>query len=61
MPRKESLLYEQVATAIVQKIKQGVLKPGDKIPSIRELVEELNVSKSTVLKAYYELEAQGVI
>lgn len=39
----------------------GVLKPGDVLPTIRTLAEQLVVSPNTVVKAYSELEQSGVI
>ena len=48
--------YEQVAEKIINLIKKGVLKEGDRIPSIRQLSQELNVSVNTVKEAYWKLE-----
>ena len=45
-------LYEQIANSIRVAIYDGVLKNGDKIPSVRELTEELGVSDITVKRAY---------
>jgi GntR family transcriptional regulator len=39
----------------------GAVQPGDALPSIRPLAEELRVNRNTVAKAYAELESQGVI
>src|SRR6267142_836214 len=39
----------------------GNLRPGDLLPSIRPLAEELRLNRNTVAKAYAELENQGVI
>jgi len=48
---------EQVRHAI----ETGALRPGEQLPSIRPLAEELRVNRNTVAKAYTELESQGVI
>ncbi len=53
--------YEQVAESILNLIKNGVLKEGDKIPSLRQLSQELNVSVNTVKEAYWKLEDQNYI
>ena len=38
-----------------------VLKPGDKLPSVRELASQLAINPNTIQRAYRELEAQGYI
>ena len=53
--------YEQVADSILQLIKNGVLKEGDKIPSLRQLSKELHVSVNTVKEAYWKLEDRNYI
>jgi DNA-binding transcriptional MocR family regulator len=54
-------LYEQLADSIAQSIQEGVLCRGDKLPSVRHASASRNVSPSTVLEAYYLLEARGLI
>ena len=53
--------YGQVAERILNLINNGVLKAGEKIPSIRQLSRELNVSINTVKEAYWKLERQNYI
>ncbi len=55
------LLYEQVANRLESLITQGILKPGDRLPSVRKLQKQLTVSLSTVLEAYRLLEDRGLI
>ena len=50
-------LVEQVKTAVAS----GALQPGDPLPAIRPLAEELRVNRNTIAKAYAELESQSVI
>lgn len=50
-------LVDQVKTAAAA----GVVRPGDPLPGIRSLAEELRVNRNTVAKAYAELEHQGII
>ncbi|WP_245395665.1 aminotransferase-like domain-containing protein [Anthocerotibacter panamensis] len=57
----ESTLYDQVADRIAQLIQQGVLRPAERIPSVRKLHSQLGVSLSTVLQAYLVLENRGLI
>jgi DNA-binding transcriptional MocR family regulator len=53
--------YEQIAAEVIHLIKSGTLRSGDRIPSVREMSRQKQVSISTVLQAYYLLEAQGFI
>lgn len=57
---KESI-YEQIKTQIERFINSGILKPGDKLPSVRKLAEDLGINPNTVMKAYQELEKNGYI
>ena len=54
-------VYLQLADQIRYAAAAGALRPGDPLPSIRPLAEELRVNRNTVAKAYTELESQGVI
>jgi DNA-binding transcriptional MocR family regulator len=58
---RESYLYEQVVEKIAGLIGERVLRPGDRIPSIRRLSFQMDVSISTVLQAYLLLESRGLI
>lgn len=53
--------YSRVEQEIKQSIEQGIYLTHDKLPSIRLMSEQLQVSKNTVIRAYQELEAQGII
>jgi len=57
----KTFLYNNIALAIEEQIYKGVLKLGDKLPSVRILKKEYGVSVSTVLEAYYRLEAKSLI
>ena len=54
-------IFEQLKKQILEFITIGVLKPNDKLPSVRSLASDLGVNPNTVSKAYVELEAQGYI
>ena len=53
--------YRQIIDAIQQKIKAGDLKKGDKIPSLNMFCKQYGLSQDTVLMAYNELKAKGII
>jgi DNA-binding transcriptional MocR family regulator len=57
----DHFLYEQLAAELSQAIERGALRPGDKLPSVRRLAEERDVSVATVLQAYLRLENAGHI
>lgn len=54
-------LYDKVANGIRENIQQGLFVVGDKLPSIRALVEQHKVSISTVQQAYHQLELEALI
>src|SRR5712691_4767628 len=54
-------LYRQVAHSIEQQIGRGVLRVGDKVPSVRSFSRHHRVSISTALQAYFWLEHRGYI
>src|SRR6266705_1409672 len=54
-------VYLQVVDQIKAAAASGALQPGEALPSIRPLAEELRVNRNTIAKAYSELETMGVI
>ena len=54
-------VYLQMVDQIKAAAASGALQPGETLPSIRPLAEELRLNRNTVAKAYAELESQGVI
>ena len=54
-------IYLQIVDQIKAAAASGALRPGEELPSIRPLSEELRVNRNTVAKAYSELESLGVI
>lgn len=54
-------IYRQIVDQIRYQIARGVLKPGDQLPSIRELARQLPANLNTVLKAYDLLEREGLV
>lgn len=53
--------YEALAHEIAESIAHGQLRPGERVPSVREASRSRGVSPSTVFEAYYLLEARGLI
>lgn len=54
-------IYRQLADQVKQGVAGGLLKAGDRLPSVRDLALELTVNPHTVAKAYQELEREGVV
>ncbi len=52
-------MYKQVADQIKDAIASGELKPNEKLPSIREMSEQLEISVITIKRAYLDLETGG--
>lgn len=53
-------IYEQMIDQVEKMILQGVLKPGDPLPSVRQLSMEISVNPNTLQKAYAELDRRGI-
>jgi GntR family transcriptional regulator len=53
--------YIQLEQQVKHALRLGVLKPSDQLPTVKEIVEKLLLSPNTVLKAYRELENEGLI
>ena len=53
--------YLQLVQQVRQALRLGVLVPGDQLPTAREVVEKLAINPNTVLKAYRELERDGLV
>ena len=54
-------IYLQLMEQVKHGVETGALRPGDQLPGIRPLAEELVINPNTVAKAYRELEHEGVI
>ena len=59
--QSEPLLYEKVAARIERMIESGVLRLGEKVPSVRAVSRQQQVSISTAFQAYYQLEIKGLL
>jgi len=54
-------LYLQLMEQVKHAVEIGALRPGDQLPTIRALAEELTMNSNTVVRAYRELEHDGVV
>ncbi len=53
--------YMQVVHQVKQALRLGMLRPGDQLPTVRDVVAALAINPNTVLKAYRELEMEGLV
>ena len=54
-------IYTQIIDGFKEQISTGVLMPGEKLPSVRELAAELTINRNTIQRAYRALEVDGWI
>ena len=60
-PRDRTPIYAQLERGLRASIATGRLRPGDQLPTVRQLAVELQVNANTVARVYGELERAGVI
>lgn len=60
-PSSGTPIYRQIADQVRQAVASGVMRAGDRLPSVREMALELAVNPNTIAKAYQDLEREGVI
>ena len=53
--------YMQLVQQVKQSLRTGLLEAGDQLPKVREVTEALAINPNTVLKAYRELEHEGLV
>jgi GntR family transcriptional regulator len=54
-------LFEQIAFAVKEAVARGEVAAGEKLPSVRELAQELSINPNTVVRAYEALARDGVV
>jgi GntR family transcriptional regulator len=54
-------IYVQLVNGVSHALEVGTLRPGERLPTVRGLAEELTVAPNTVVKAYNELQRAGLI
>ena len=52
--------YLQLVQQVKQAVRLGILQPGDQLPTVKEVVGSLAINPNTVLKAYRELDHEGL-
>jgi GntR family transcriptional regulator len=60
-PKSGVPIYRQIQDQIRYGIASGKVRPGEQLPTVRALAVDLSVNPNTVIKAYTELERQGVL
>ena len=60
-PRSPTPIYAQIAARLRVAIASGELRPGDGLPSVRQLAAKLRINPATVVQAYRDLEADGLV
>ena len=53
--------YLQIVQQVRQAVRLGVLRPGDQLPTVKDVVGTLTVNPNTVLKAYRDLDREGLV
>ncbi len=53
--------YLQLAQQVKHALRMGILEIGDKLPTVKEVVSEVAVNPNTVMKAYWQLEHEGLV
>lgn len=60
-PRDGVPIYVQLVSQVRHAVEVGGLKPGERLPTVRGLAEELAVAPNTIVKAYTELQREGLV
>jgi GntR family transcriptional regulator len=53
--------YRQIVNQVIYGVANGILAPGERLPTVRQLAVDLEVNLNTIAKAYSELELRGVV
>ncbi len=60
-PRSGAPLFKQIIEQVKRSVATGMLKPGEQLPTVRELAEEHSINPNTIAKAYQNLEVMGLV
>lgn len=60
-PKSGVPFYRQIIEQVKFAIARGELQPGDRLPTVRQLAVDLSINPNTVIRAYRELEIEGVL
>src|SRR5580693_9667289 len=53
--------YLQIVQQVRQAVRLGMLRPGDQLPTVKEVVAQLTINPNTVLHAYRQLDLEGIV
>lgn len=53
--------YLQIVHQVRQAVRLGILRPGDQLPTVKEVVAQLTINPNTVLHAYRQLDLEGIV
>jgi GntR family transcriptional regulator len=53
--------YRQIVNQVVYGVANGILEPGERLPTVRQLAVDLQINLNTIAKAYNELELRGIV
>jgi GntR family transcriptional regulator len=59
--RSKVATYMQLVQQVRQSLRTGLIESGDQLPKVRDVAESLAINPNTVLKAYRELELEGLV
>ena len=54
-------IFQQIAETLCHQILEGILIPGERVPSVRDLAADFEVNRNTLLRTYSLLEVEGII
>jgi GntR family transcriptional regulator len=60
-PASGTPLYLQLVDHLKHSIENGAIKPGEQLPSVRKMAEDLLINPNTVVRAYRDLESEGIL
>lgn len=59
--RSDVPIYAQIRTSVAKQVREGTLRSGERLPAARALADSLGINAHTVLKAYADLERDGLV
>ena len=60
-PANGVAIFDQVVRQVKFAVARGAIRPGNMVPSVRELAKELAINPNTVARAYQQLQSEGVL
>jgi GntR family transcriptional regulator len=60
-PKSGAPIFKQIIEQVKRSVATGMLKPDERLPTVRELAEEHSINPNTIAKAYQNLEVMGLV